>query len=242
MKYVLILLGFIANVGLIVGQSNIDRAQRDTLELRNGVILFGNIESITEEGTLCFSSEGYTYYFHERKIKNIYNGNELTYKKNTRSINERLWFLQFFNAIHFGADGSGASSQLKLEYLFNHHAVVFAGIGVDNYNFTRMRNLYALSVGYKSYLFDRKNTPFISFATGYGFAFKNIDNGVIEANGGLLFNPALGLRFGTGDLIITTQLGLKFQNAQYTYSGWRGDFIYEDRRYQRVELGIGLIF
>lgn len=129
-------------------------------------------------------------------------------------------------------------------YQFNRWLGVGAGTGVDAYSFDRDEVLIPVFLEVRGYATSAKTAPFYSLNAGYGFAFKNEDQFVVDAEGGLMIHPAIGLRFGADpDVNVIFDIGYRFQWATYQreleFSGIR------ERReinFRRVALRFGLLF
>lgn len=118
------------------------------------------------------------------------------------------------------------------------------GFGVDTYSFKTGEVLYPVYLEGRGYLNKKINSPYYAVAAGYGFAFKNADEEILEADGGIMFHPSIGTRFGASeDTNILLDIGVKFQKARFVkefiFSGEREE---KDVLYQRLTIRLGVIF
>lgn len=239
MKYILLIIAIsfsTSSYGQDLGQ--------DSILLKNGIWFTGTMSSVDKDGNIIFKNSKHEYKVHESRIKKVkkISGETVAYKTSGFIVPKTFSVTTGFSILG-GMSGLGTGMELGLEYIHHKWVVLTTGIGFDNYNFDAMRSIYSINIGYRAYLSDKKNTPFIGYATGYGFAFKNIDNGVIKAKGGISVNPYTGIRFGGDNLTMLFKIGLKFQEASYGYyGGWNGEYFTEERVYERLDLGFNFIF
>lgn len=125
--------------------------------------------------------------------------------------------------------GFGLSSSFG--YMFSKYFGVGLGLGVDKFELMNIRNTnpffnnfvtspitntYPVFIETRGYFFGDMNSYYYSINAGFGFVNKNEDIDVKEANGGLMFHPALGIRFGgKKHFNFCLDFGVKFQKANF---------------------------
>jgi hypothetical protein len=125
--------------------------------------------------------------------------------------------------------GFGLSSSFG--YMFNKYIGLGIGIGVDKfdvlnvknnnqyyYNFIEspFTNTYPLFIEARGYFYGKMNAYYYSFSAGYGLVNKNEDLGLLQAHGGLMYYPAIGIRFGgKNHFNFCMDFGLKIQKADF---------------------------
>ncbi len=115
------------------------------------------------------------------------------------------------------------------------------GIGVDNYA-RRGETIYPVFGELRTY-FPSKTTRsfYTTLAGGYGFAFKRESLDIVEAEGGLLIYPAIGIRLSSLEgLDVNIDFGFKYQEATFTRQLSGGDVELRNLTYQRFVLRAGL--
>jgi len=149
-----------------------------------------------------------------------------------------------------GNDGRRAKEQggygfsALVGHRFNRLLGIGIGTGYDLFIDNTGERLMPIFTEVSGYLLPKNSSFSYSLAVGYSFAFTDADYNLNEAKGGLLIYPAVGLRFGTGEMKYTVDLGYKFQNAIFTYTNpWDGTS--RDRHdilYKRLTLRMGILF
>lgn len=129
-------------------------------------------------------------------------------------------------------------------YQFSRLLGIGVGVGIDNFSLGSGEVIYPIYAEARGY-FKRKNkSPYYALAAGYGFAFKNENQFVTKANGGAMFHPAFGYRFGgTGQGSITIDIGLKLQQASFEKMiVFTGEIETREVLYKRIAVRAGLLF
>lgn len=117
------------------------------------------------------------------------------------------------------------------------------GVGYDKLVDDSGEEVIPVFAEFSGYLQPVNTSLFYSLGLGYSFARENRDEGILEGTGGLLIYPALGVRFGNGNLKYTLDLGYKFQKATFTYlDQWDPSTTHEQRlTYKRLTLRFGIL-
>jgi hypothetical protein len=149
-------------------------------------------------------------------------------------------FSCFLNFSSFG----GAGVHYSIGYRFSRMLGVGIGIGIESNDFNNSRGIVPLYAEARGFFVPKKISPYYAFKIGYGFAQKAELAGTIDAKGGFMVSPELGVRFGGRAVNYYMGFQYKIQNAQYTNTiGWDGQGTYTDVvSYRRVDFRAGLLF
>ncbi len=127
---------------------------------------------------------------------------------------------------------------------FNRLVGVGVGVGYDSYILESGERVVPIFVEASGYLSPKHTTLAYGLSAGYSLAFNNQNYGIIDAKGGLMAHPTIGMRFGKRSMKYTLDLGYRFQKAEFTYRDlWDGRSRREQRLlYKRVTLRFGVLF
>jgi len=113
----------------------------------------------------------------------------------------------------------GIGAQLIGGYQINRFIGVGAGVGLDYYYLNSGETLLPVFADVRGYLLKRNVSPMYKLQAGYGFAFKDEDRNMVDAEGGLMWYPALGVRFGAAKSAnFMLDFGVKVQKADYIFN------------------------
>ena len=149
-------------------------------------------------------------------------------------------FSCFLNFSSFG----GAGVHYSIGYRFNRMLGVGIGIGIESNDFNNSRGIVPLYAEARGFFVPKKISPYYAFKIGYGFAQRDELSGTIDAKGGFMVSPELGVRFGGRAVNYYMGFQYKIQNAEFTNTiGWEGQGTYTDVvSYRRVDFRAGLLF
>lgn len=138
---------------------------------------------------------------------------------------------------------AGLGISLLAGHRFNRFIGIGAGVGYDSYTLESGESVLPLFVEASGYTTPTHTSLSYSLAAGYGLAFTNEEYGIIDAKGGLMVHPSIGMRFGKKKLKYTLDLGYRFQKANFTFRDqWNGRSRFEQRLlYKRVTLRFGVL-
>ena len=122
-------------------------------------------------------------------------------------------------------------------------AAIGAGIGYDRYIFNSGEDMIPVFAEFTGYFQPKHASLFYNLQTGYSFASTDDVYLLSEAKGGLMVYPSLGIRFGTGNVKYTLDVGYKFQDAEFTYDEqWSIDqHRVQDVKFKRLTLRFGIL-
>lgn len=158
----------------------------------------------------------------------------------------------FYNATYFSSTSGEQEGEFNFGlgfhnvfgYQFNRLFGLGLGLGLDTYSFESGETLYPVYLEGRGYFREKINTPYYAIGLGYGFAFENEDEEILEAEGGIMAHPSIGMRFGaSADTNLMLDIGVKIQEAkfvrEFTFTGEREE---RDITFQRITIRLGLIF
>lgn len=99
-----------------------------------------------------------------------------------------------------------------------------------------------VSLGLRGQLLNTGLSPIYSFDAGYGFTQLSDENPEKDADGGLMFSSALGLKANTGNTTaFTFTVGLKSQRVVTQSTSWNRT-VDQKINYKRLTLRMGFMF
>jgi len=140
-------------------------------------------------------------------------------------------------------ESNGYTLSFSTGYRFHRLFSVGLGTGIDQYANKSGERVYPIFVDLRSYLFPKNTTFVVNLQAGYSLAFKDENKGIVEAEGGLMVYPNIGLSFGGSETKFSFDIGYKFQKANWTYaSQWDVRERTEYRmNYKRFVLRFGIV-
>lgn len=248
MKKILFSIALLLAALVASGQTNKDELM--VVYLKDGSIIEGYISEWNYGETLRLKSKsgGISYVFPADKIEKVQQkslmeiGNEYTFNESGKYF---AWRGQGI----IGNEGTRANEtpgygfSFLAGYRLNRFVGLGVGVGYDKYIDDTSEELIPVFAEFSGYALAKNTSLSYSLALGYSFAQADPDNRVINAEGGLLIYPSIGLRFGRGPVKYTIDLGYKFQDATFTYlDPWNGSTRYEqDLKYKRLTLRFGIM-
>ncbi|GJM33241.1 MAG: hypothetical protein DHS20C18_22420 [Saprospiraceae bacterium] len=232
----------------------------DYLYLENGSLLKGKVVEYIRGEKLVFElTNGEQVEFAAKEIDRIVQGVATpVYKEDKKGrrqmgpkvyeFQERGWYNLTYFASYGGKTGENAFIGIGLlnitGFQFNRMVGLGLGIGADAYSLEGGETLYPVFAEARGYLFKKNVSPYYAASVGYGFAFKDRNQELFKARGGLMFHPAIGLRLGgSKSANMLVDVGYKFQNAYFERRfDFNGDIEERNIKYKRFTVRFGLIF
>jgi hypothetical protein len=160
------------------------------------------------------------------------------------------WYNTTFISFYAGNDGSDEDGNGNFKLGSGLHNVVGKqlnrfvglglGLGLDNYS-RRGETIVPVFAELRGYPFPKVKQLYYSFALGYGFAFKRESFGIVDANGGYMVHPAIGIRLGTPDgTNVNIDIGYRAQKAFFREQLINGDVDERNVIFNRLALRVGL--
>ncbi len=127
---------------------------------------------------------------------------------------------------------------------YQHHRWLGFGLGtgIDFYHRSAGEMVVPIFGEVRGYLLEQNVSPYVTLRGGYGIGLSNRDQGIEDARGGWMINPAWGLRLGgRKGMNVVLDIGLKYQKASFVYGrlSERSDV---DITYKRLNMRIGFLF
>lgn len=238
MKYLMILILTLATM-VANGQETVE--YKDKLYTKDGSIIIGSITSYDPVGGVdIMMKNGKVISFANDQVKKVvmHQGEEIVTPVTLRK--GRVYNETQFSLLT-GVSGTGIGIAHSVLYQFHEKIGAGIGIGLDNYYVAPGRDIYPIFITAKYYLLDSKMSPYFGMRAGYGLAFKREEEDIVEANGGWMINPQIGLRLGTKKLMFNMFAGIKLQQADYEIvRPWES--VSQDIFFKRIELGTSVMF
>ena len=138
----------------------------------------------------------------------------------------------------------GISATYAIGYRFNRWIGVGIGSGYENFEVDEGMKVIPVFAEARGFLTRTKVAPYYSVRAGYGFALKTVEWNISRAEGGFLFNPEVGVRFGGGAPVsFYTGMGIHLQRATYEYTWPFSEGSMTDTYlFKRWELKFGVVF
>ncbi len=157
------------------------------------------------------------------------------------SFKDNVFYHKISTSILGNENQPGYSFHYSLLYQFNNRWAAGGGVGLDNYLSDSGFNLFPIFLEGRLNILDNSSTPFLFMKTGYALAKTMESRGQFNAAGGFLFNPGVGVRLGSGGLMVDIFGGVRLQRAEYKYA-FSDQFITDTYLFKRLEFGLGFMF
>ena len=142
----------------------------------------------------------------------------------------------------------GSDLGFSLSYSVGHRINQWIGVGgglaIEDFEFNDAGQILPIFAEMRGFSSTKNISPYYNVRLGYGFALKNEKYNIIETNGGIMFSPEIGFRFGGRDVQFFMGAGLRFQNASYTREiPWLEEGTETEKvTYKRINLRFGIQF
>ena len=238
------------------------QSEADQILLKNGTTFEGAILEYQQGQPLWLElSNGDTLMFQDEEIERIIQkgqavsptaaplpGKEEATKKKAYAFKEK----GLYNATYFATLSGSSDSELKLGlgfhnitgYQFLRQFGLGLGLGIDTYSFDNGQSIFPLFLEARGYLVRKPVSPYYSVNAGYGFAFRNEEELITKAEGGILIRGTIGLRLGADeDTNVLIGLGYQYQKASLERQNFQGaELEIRELVYNRIVMRVGLIF
>ena len=236
----------------LAGYSQSDQEELMVVYMKDGSVVEGYISdwNYGEELKMTSKSGKITYVFpadkiekvQQRSLTMINNGREYSFKESGQYF---AWRGQGIvgNEGTRGNETPGYGFSFLAGYRLNRFVGMGIGVGYDKYIDDTSEELIPVFAEFSGYAIPNNTSLSYSLAVGYSFAQSDPENRLINAEGGMLIYPSIGVRFGSGPVKYTIDLGYKFQDATFTYlDPWNGSTRSEqDLKYKRLTLRFGIM-
>jgi len=215
-----------------------------TITLKDGSVFEGVIKKYIEGDKLILQlNSNITKTIKDKHIKQIVSSHNATIPQNNSfesdvsnngfSYNNKLYFEANY-AMLMGKSAyvtnanleekvneidRGMGVQLVGGYQINRWIGAGIGVGADYYYLDSGETILPVFADLRGHLTKNVVSLMYKAQAGYGFALKDDEQNMIDATGGIMLYPALGLHFSTKTNVnFTLDFGYKFQKANYVYN------------------------
>ncbi len=139
---------------------------------------------------------------------------------------------------------NGLGLDFSFGYRYSELFSIGVGLGVHTYNYGFGEFFFPLYIDMMSFLKKNVVSPFIKLQIGYSALNTTAEN-VIDSNGGILINPAFGVRFtGNESVNYSFDLNYIYQKANFAFrrTNWNQAISYRDIIFRRFSLRFGVLF
>lgn len=245
-------LGFLAFMSVSLfsfGQQSTD----DVVYLKNGSVIRGSIVELVPDGNITIEIMGgstLVYPMAEvEKITKEKSRYEMPIQK-AHYIKHRGFFNSSEIGLGFGSQNyyyGGITSNVSMQtingFQYSRHLQAGLGIGIDYY--TNQPLLYnPVFIRISGDIINNPVTPFYYVDGGYTFVWEEDNNDATTYEGGIMFNPGIGVKFySRTKASYTIGFGYKSQKSTYTYNNpWDNSVFVEKRTFNRLTLKLGIGF
>ena len=229
----------------LLGQST---GSKDIIKLKQGHTVQGKIiEWVHDEYVIIRLDSGAEVKFPFESIETILQ-KELKRKRKINQIKEYSFSESgLYNSTSLDAslnEQSGYGLSHAIGWQFNRLLGIGIGSGLDSYTFNQERLIIPLFIEIRSFILKKNISPYVILRAGYGFALKNEENQITDADGGLFLNPEIGYRIGAKDGVnVMLGVGIKIQKATYTFEfPWSEQVNIDKMKFERFVLKFGVTF
>jgi len=245
---------FLASWGTVIGQDKAaQQGDQVILYLHKGMKVRGTLISIIPGvNSTVLSIYGDTITIPESALRKVFYVQEDA--SNWSSVAKSYTFREkgFYHAVTAGLvlntvnSSRGGLTGFELTAVFGHQrSLLFGygiGIGADFYYPGANEMVFPIFGELRGYFTRRPVSPYYNIRVGHGLAFGDESLGLLDAQGGLMINPAIGWRLsGKKGMNIVIDLGVKFQRASFERLVW-GEKAVSELVYRRLNLRLGLLF
>jgi hypothetical protein len=230
----------------------------DEVTMKNGYVYQGKIIEMGEKVIVIDILGGFRLHLDHNNIRNIrqkcLNCSDF---QGENTYNYRFKETGFYHHLRVGFVSGAILEEIGVNATYSFGKMrsrvlgYGGGLGLFSYIDSRGFKLDFLPVftEVRSYLFSKKNTPFVMAKAGYGFAMKRTLNSweqsINKQKGGLFFNPAFGIRFGANENVnLTMDLSflVQYSKDEYNLNEMGLGTAWRQRTFRRWSFDIGVVF
>ena len=248
-KSIIYLLFFCLCLGNILAQDTIEQAEEKAVfivTLKSGSVIECTINDWQINETIDIKTDwDDSLILPQDQIKHVVQKSSLT---GLYTFDEQGIYYSLKTQFITGNDGNrarhinGLGFSAVVGHRFHRLLGIGIGVGYDKFVWDTGENLMPLFVEYTGYLSPSNSSLFLNVQAGYSMVIKDEDFQIIEAQGGTMLYPAIGLRFGKGPTKMTLDAGYKFQKARFKFrDAWSTDTHDQRLTYKRLTLRFGIL-
>lgn len=224
---------------------------QDVIYTKTGSVFRGEIIKYEEEGRVELQiATGDTIKLARKRIRKIIQ------KGAEKPLKYKGWFYHLQPGLNGGGRKNesltlGVNFQNTIGYQYNRWIGLGLNVGVDKYFGGRDLTFIPIALNARGYFLNRSRTPYYSVDFGYGYAILGDEQIFNRARGGMMFHPAIGIRFGGHNGAFTLDFGVKVQDVTLHYDSsqipdrwWGQPWLkkVEKTRYMRSVVRFGWLF
>jgi len=248
-NYIAIIILIFISVQINAQKSDISK---DKLVLKNGSIIYGELLNYNPSKIIEFKlTDNTVLSIPDSNIVSIQTNyisdkNDMS-GSNTKKIYSYVAFdLSPSNSVsnnRYGSSssGTGIGTEYSIQYRLSKYLFTGIGIGVQTYNTFEKAVFYPVYADIMTLVNSSKTTPFFRVQLGYSSVSSSNENHLTGFEGGLMFNPAFGIKFGTKHLDYTLDFNYKYQKASFDYK-YNNSSSTKDIIYKRFAFRFGVLF
>jgi hypothetical protein len=237
---------------VLAGRAQGTEPERYRFVLQDGSALTGTLVTLTADSVAFRLADGQLVAMARSQVVRFDRTDAATasrgqvYAFEERGLFHRLLFGFNLTRNSLGEVDLGMTLGYTFGYQFNRWIGAGLGAGLDSYSFREPYGLITpVFVHLRAFIGRKRLAPVVSLDAGYGFALLERELRIVEATGGWLLHPAVGLRFGAHPKVnVALDVGYRFQRASYTEQITFGlnDFVRRDLLFQRLTFRFNLLF
>lgn len=230
---------------------------KDVVYLKNDSKIYGQIldYKIGEKVEIKLSS-GQILTFSDKIVRKIEMYSPESEINSRRLINyefkDRVFYNDFGIKLIAGAsstrdrviNNNGFGLEYNFGYRYNNSFSAGLGVAFENYNYGLGELFFPLYFNFLSFYKKSQISPFFKLQLGYGLVSTKRDI-VIDSNGGIMINPAFGIKFpGQDNINYMFDINFKYQKANfvYTLNDWTPQILYRDIIFRRIAFRFSIMF
>ncbi len=226
---------------------------KDKLVLKNGSIIYGKLLNYNPAKTIEFKlADNTVLSIPDSNIVSIQT-NYISDQNNMQDNNTK----RFYSYVAFnlspgnsivnnrwygsGISGTGIGAEYTMQFRLSKYVFTGFGAGIQTYNTFEKAIFYPVFVDLMTLVKSSKSSPFFRLQLGYSAISSSNEDYLTGYKGGLMFNPAFGIKFGTKNLDYTLDFNYKYQKASFDYKYDKSSST-KDIIYRRFSFRFGVLF
>ncbi len=247
--YIAIIILIFISVQINAQDSDISK---DKLVLKNGSIIYGKLLNYNPSKIIEFKLADNT-------VLSIPDSNIVSIQTNYISYQNDMpdnYIKRFYSYVAFSLSpgnsisnsrygssfsGTGIGVEYTAQFRLSKYLFTGFGAGIQTYNTIEKAIFYPVFIDLMTLVKSSKSSPFFRIQLGYSPVSSSNEDYLTGYKGGLMFNPAFGIKFGTKNLDYTLDFNYKYQKASFDYK-YNNSSSTKDIIYKRFSFRFGVLF